>query len=38
VIEPQYSSEYMQSLPGRVTRGTILRYIDRLVQMLFKRG
>jgi hypothetical protein len=38
VIEPRYSSEYMQSLPGRVTRGTILRYIDRLVQMLFKRG
>jgi hypothetical protein len=38
VIEPQYSSEYMQSLPGRVTRGTVLRHIDRLVQMLFKRG
>ena len=38
VIEARYSSEYMQSLPGRVTRGTVLRYIDRMVQMLFKRG
>jgi hypothetical protein len=38
VIEPEYSSVYMQSLPGKVTRGTILRYADRLRQMIFKRG
>jgi hypothetical protein len=34
VIEPQYSSVYMQSLPKRVLKDTLLRYKDRIVQRL----
>jgi len=34
VIEPEYSSVYMQSLPKRVVKDTILRYKDRVVQRL----
>jgi hypothetical protein len=36
-IEPEYSSVYMQSLPKRVVRDTILRYKDRVVQRLLGR-
>ena len=37
IIEPQYSSQYMQSLPGRVTRDTLLRYTDRVFRRFLKR-
>jgi hypothetical protein len=37
VIEPVYSSVYMQSLPKRVVKDTILRYKDRVVQRLLGR-
>jgi hypothetical protein len=37
VIEPEYSSVYMQSLPRRVVKDTILRYKDRVVQRLLGR-
>ena len=36
-IEPEYSSVYMQSLPKRVVKDTILRYKDRFVQRLLGR-
>lgn len=36
-IQPEYSSVYMQSLPKRVVRDTILRYKDRVVQRLLGR-
>jgi hypothetical protein len=38
VIEPQYSSVYMQSLPKRVLKDTVLRYKDRIVQRLLGKG
>jgi hypothetical protein len=37
VIEPEYSSVYMQSLPKRVVKDTMLRYKDRVVQRLLGR-
>lgn len=37
VIEAEYSSVYMQSLPKRVIKDTILRYKDRVVQRLLGR-
>jgi len=36
-IEPEYSSVYMQSLPGRVFVGRLLRYTDHIVQRLLGR-
>jgi len=36
IIEPQFSSEYMQSLPKKSTRNIILRYLDPIVQRLTK--
>jgi hypothetical protein len=37
VIEPQFSSVYMQSLPKRVLKDTVLRYKDRVLQRLLGR-
>jgi hypothetical protein len=38
VIEPEFSSVYMQSLPRRAAKNKILRYIDPVIQKLVKRG
>ncbi len=35
-IEPQFSSEYMQSLPRKATKNIILRYADPILQKFFK--
>jgi hypothetical protein len=37
VIDPDYSSKYMQSLPQRVTRDTLLRYKERALRFFQKR-
>ncbi len=34
VIEPQFSSVYMQNLPKKATKNIVLRYIDPLLQRL----
>jgi hypothetical protein len=36
-IEPEFSSVYMQKLPGQATRNIILRYLDPVVQRLGKK-
>ncbi len=36
VIEPQFSSVYMQSLPRKATKNIILRYLDPIFQRLSK--
>ena len=38
VIESEFSSVYMQSLPRRAAKNKILRYIDPVIQKLVKRG
>jgi hypothetical protein len=38
VIEPEFSSVYMQSLPAKVTKNVALRYIDNLLQRWLKKG
>ena len=38
VIEPRYSSEYMQSLPRKAKKNTIMRLIDNISQSFFKRS
>ena len=38
VIEPEFSSVYMQSLPRKAAKNKILRYIDPVIQKLVKRG
>jgi len=38
VIEPQFSSVYMQSLLRKAAKNKILRYIDPVIQKLVKRG
>jgi hypothetical protein len=38
VIEPQFSSEYMQSLSRKAKKNTIMRFIDNISQKLFKRS
>jgi len=38
VIEPEFSSVYMQSLPAKVTKNVVLRYVDNLFQRWFKQG
>jgi hypothetical protein len=38
VIEPQFSSEYMQSLPRKAKKNTLLRFIDNLSQKLMKKS
>jgi len=37
VIEPQYSSIYMQNLPRKATKNKILRFLDPVVQRLVKQ-
>lgn len=37
VIEPEFSSAYMQSLPAKVTKNVVLRYVDNLFQRWFKQ-
>lgn len=37
MIEPEFSSVYMQSLPGKATKNSILRYLDPIVQRLVKQ-
>jgi hypothetical protein len=37
VIEPEYSSAYMQNLPRKVTKNKIQRYMDSTIQRLLKR-
>lgn len=37
VIEPQFASVYMQSLPRKATRNVILRYLDPITQRLVKQ-
>ena len=37
VIEPQYSSVYMQSLPRKATKNSILRYLNPVVQRLVRQ-
>ena len=36
VIEPEFSSVYMQNLPKKATKNIVLRYIDPLLQRFFK--
>jgi len=36
-IEPEYSSVYMQNLPRKATKNSILRYLDTIVQRLVKQ-
>jgi hypothetical protein len=38
VIEPEFSSLYMQSLPRKAKKNLIMRFIDNLFQRLFKKG
>ena len=37
-IEPQYSSEYMQSLPRKAKKNTVMRFIDNISQRLIKKN
>lgn len=37
VIEPEYASVYMQNLPRRAAKNSILRYLDPIVQRLVKK-
>ena len=37
VIEPEYSSVYMQNLPRKATKNKIQRYLDSTIQRLIKR-
>jgi len=36
VIEPEYSSVYMQNLPRKAAKNSLLRYLDPIVQRLVK--
>jgi len=36
LIEPQYSSEYMQNLVRKATKNSVLRYLDPVIQRLAK--
>lgn len=36
VIEPRYASVYMQELPRKATKNSILRYLDPIIQRLTK--
>jgi hypothetical protein len=38
LIEPEFSSVYMQSLPRKSAKNKILRYLDPVIQKLTKRG
>jgi hypothetical protein len=36
LIEPEFSSVYMSSLPKKSTRNIILRYLDPIIQRITK--
>ena len=38
VIEPQFSSEYMQNLPRKAKKNTVMRLIDNISQSFFKKS
>ena len=38
LIEPEFSSVYMQSLPSKVVKNKVLRYVDSVIQKLKKKG
>jgi hypothetical protein len=38
VIEPEFSSVYLQSLPGKAGKNKILRFVDLVIQKLTKKG
>jgi len=38
MIEPEYASDYMQRLPRKATRNSILRYMDPVIQRFVKRS
>jgi len=38
VIEPEFSSVYLQSLPGKAAKNKVLRYVDLVMQKLIKKG
>ncbi len=38
LIEPEYSSDYMQRLPRKATKNSILRYMDPVIQRFVKRS
>jgi hypothetical protein len=38
VIEPEFSSVYLQSLPRKAGKNKILRYVDLVIQKLTKKG
>ena len=38
VIEPEFSSVYLQSLPGKAKKNKVLRFIDLIMQKLIKKG
>jgi len=38
IIEPEFSSVYLQSLPGKAGKNKILRFIDLVMQKLIKKG
>jgi len=38
VIEPEYSSVYMQNLPRKAAKNSLLRYIDPVIQRFVKRA
>ena len=38
VIEPQFSSAYMQDLSRKAKKNTIMRFIDNITQRLFKKS
>jgi hypothetical protein len=37
VIEPEFSSQYMQSLPRKARKNLIMRYIDNISQPIFRK-
>jgi len=38
VIEPEFSSVYMQNLPRKAAKNKVLRYIDSVIQKFIKKG
>lgn len=37
VIEPEFSSEYMQGLPRKAKQNTIIRFVDNILQRFVKK-
>jgi hypothetical protein len=38
VIEPEFSSQYMQSLPRKAKKNTIMRFLDNIYQRFAKKS